>query len=425
VCYSGFGNSGRADILFKQITSIGRCQELPAMTLAVEYLVIIAKPDSFCDSVASLNRLLQVDSSLKLKGGKLTFEDTISSEYEIVGGEIAEKGQRYFHLKFTLVPDNANVERDVVRFADLLKRVRTVVHKVEGQVEVLWDDVSSHYARMAYAVLNDVENLMRKLIANFMLVTVGKEWIAETSPSEVQEAISKSKRKDYTNVLHTVDFIHLADFLVKPYSKRSIQELHAKLKTAATVDDLNALKEYIPISNWQRYFSKLVDCEDEYLNSRWSELYSLRCMVAHNSIVTKTDYDRIMELVGDLRPKLEAAISKLPQVTVPEDEREIVAENAVSSMGRLYGIFVHEWRKLEGWVLQKTAELGRPRPNITEGLRLLRDLEVMDRGTYMRLAMLQEIRNGIVHSTGFELPEDDLRLRILDLQVLLRKLENS
>src|SRR5262249_9796530 len=150
----------------------------------------------------------------------------------------------------------------------------------------------------------EIENLMRKLIANFMLITVGKEWITETSPSEIQEAISRSKRKDYLNVLHTIDFIHLADFLVKPYSKKSTHDLHAKLKAAQKLEDFKALKAYIPESNWTRYFSKLVACEDSFVSRRWAELYELRCKVAHNALVTKLDYERVTELVDELRGRL-------------------------------------------------------------------------------------------------------------------------
>ena len=161
--------------------------------------------------------------------------------------------------------------------------------QAEGEVETLWNDLSSHYAQKAYPLIHEIENLMRRLIANFMLVTVGREWVKETLPKVVDDAVKASKRKegdrDYLNVLHTVDFIHLGALLFDAYSKGTPQELHVKLKDAKNGDDLKALQEFIPESNWNRYFAKLVDWEDGQLKSRWEKLYLLRCKVAHNALI--------------------------------------------------------------------------------------------------------------------------------------------
>ncbi len=230
------------------------------MKAVVEYLIILPKADSFCDSVDGFNRLLQVDSAIKMKGGGVIEyqRDGFSCGYEIRGGEVAGKDQRFFHLRFSLESASSITQAKVDRFAAFLRTVRGIIAKAGGQAETLRDDISFYYSKKAYALVHEIENLMRKLIANFMLITVGKEWVTETSPSEVQEAINRSKRKDYLNVLHTIDFIQLADFLVKPYSKKSIEDLHCKLKGAQKMEEFKALKAYIPESNWTRYFAKLV-----------------------------------------------------------------------------------------------------------------------------------------------------------------------
>lgn len=68
-----------------------------------------------------------------------------------------------------------------------------------------------------------------------------------TLPKVVDDAVKASKRKegdkDYLNVLHTVDFIHLGALLFDAYSKGTPQELHAKLKDAKNAADLKALQE--------------------------------------------------------------------------------------------------------------------------------------------------------------------------------------
>jgi|GEM_PF-4001725 len=205
------------------------------------------------------------------------------------------------------------------------------MHRTVGQPEILWDDISFHYAREIYDEIYRIENLMRKLITNFMLVTVGAGWVDESSPKEIKDVIDRSKRKESLNVLHQVDFIHLADFLLRPYSTATQDELNDLLRKAETVDDLRAAQDLLPQSNWNRYFSEIVDCGDAYLNTRWKELYELRCRVAHNAIVNKDDRDRAVKLVSELAGKVEDAIRKLPQVRVPQSEVEQIAENAATT----------------------------------------------------------------------------------------------
>src|SRR5262249_2738981 len=161
----------------------------------------------------------------------------------------AAKNQRYFHLQFTWDGDPNGPPETLERFLSLLKKVRKTVAQAEGEIETLWDDLSALYAIKAYPLIHEIENLMRRLIANFMLVTVGREWLQETLPKAVEDAVRSSKRKDYLNVLHSVDFIHLGDFLFAPYSKKTSQDLYAKLKLVQTQEDAKALLEFVPESN--------------------------------------------------------------------------------------------------------------------------------------------------------------------------------
>lgn len=303
------------------------------MPVTVEYLVLLPESDTFCDSIESFNQLLKVDSTIKLpKKNEIQHKgegSEFSCGYRISQGEVAEKGQRYYHLTFSWSGDDSSSLDEVDRFSALLKAVRKVIATLKGQVETLWDDVSFYYAKKAYPIIYDIENLLRKLIANFMLINVGTEWVSETSPGEVKEAMDSSKRKDkaYLNVLHTVDFIHLGAFLFKPYPTRTKEELYEKLKSAKETN-LSELRTYIPRSNWQRYFAQIVACEDSYLDTRWKELYDLRCKVAHNALLSRIDFDKIQQLAGEIKPKLEDATQKLHEVSVPPDEIESVVGRA-------------------------------------------------------------------------------------------------
>ena len=264
---------------------------------------------------------------------------------------------------------------------------------------------------------------MRKLIANFMLITVGKEWLTESSPKEIQETINKSKRRDYVNILHTVDFIDLASFLIKPYSRKTTDDLYKELKKANKVDDYEMLKAFIPRSNWQRYFSKIVDCEDTYLQKRWEELYELRCKVAHNAIIGKLEYSRIIELSDDLRAKLQEAINKLPQVSVPRNERDQVAENAVTNISELHGDFIAAWKILENRATEHVSEGSSAIRTLRQASDVLRRQNLITGEQHKQILHSSNIRNQIVHSSIVDYTEAELKQYIVDILHIVDELK--
>jgi hypothetical protein len=145
------------------------------MAITVEYLAIFRRMDSFCNNSASFTRLLQVDSEIRVTGGDIFYQGERACGFRLSDGEVAAKNQRYFHLHFTWDGDPDVPSDSLERFLSLLKKVRKMVAQAEGETETLWDDLSAHYARKAYPLIHEIENLMRQLIANFMLVTVGRE----------------------------------------------------------------------------------------------------------------------------------------------------------------------------------------------------------------------------------------------------------
>jgi hypothetical protein len=78
----------------------------------------------------------------------------------------------------------------------LLKTIKTTIHNAGGQPETLWNDVSFYYSQKAYPLIHKIENLMRKLIAYFMLTTIGKEWVTITSPNALERLLIKAKESN-------------------------------------------------------------------------------------------------------------------------------------------------------------------------------------------------------------------------------------
>ncbi len=296
--------------------------------LKVEYLILIKSKDCFCKNIDSFNNLLRSNSNIYIENNSIKYNQIIV-DYEVQTGKVKE--QSFFHVKFTYNLTN-KVEINLDDYNQLLKNIRKVVHLLDIEFNCVWDDISLYYSTKAYPLINEIENLMRKLITKFMITNVGIEWIDETLPKEVKSVAINNKnkeRKGSSNLLYQIDFIHLADFLFKPYPTQDINNLYKKIKQITTSEELNVeeLRSFIPQSNWQRYFSEIVNCEDSHLQKQWEDLYLLRCKVAHNNTVTKDDYEKIDEIVSDLREKLQEAVNKLEKIEISEDEKETIVEN--------------------------------------------------------------------------------------------------
>lgn len=377
------------------------------MELTTEYLVIIEKKTSealfrLCDSIEAFNKFLQSEQDIEISKNRIKFQNKYSFAYRVTTGEIAGKDQRYFHIRLGVSREEDNLDQ----FIELNKIIKGLVHNAGGQPETLWNDVSLYYSQQAYPYIHRIENLMRKLITYFMLTRVGKEWITETSPSAVREAIDKSKRKQYFDVLYQVDFKHLGDFLFKRYQTKDISELHSKLDTITSVEELcmDELQSFRARSNWDRYFSRIVDCEGAYLDKRWDKLYELRCMVAHNALIGRQDYKTIIDLVNEVEGYLQRALENLGQIQLPEEDKEQIAENVATNISATHGEFLKLWKIFES-VLSEIAvnfdleiETEDYRTNLRKILNLTLENKLIDIDTYHEGKELSEFRNMLVHN---------------------------
>ncbi|NDJ84163.1 hypothetical protein GXP65_24365 [Vibrio campbellii] len=375
----------------------------------VEYLILMDDEGAFCDGKPTFNKLLQVNSDIKISNRKLIYKGSFDVEYGLISGEVENKGQRFFQLTLS-----AKCERDKLDiFVELLRDIKKLIQKSGGKPEILVDDISTFYSQESYPLIHCIENTMRKLITNFMLRKVGTSWLKESSPETFKVAVEKSKRKDAPQV-YKVDFIHLADFLFKPYSVHNTKSLFDKIDAAESIESLKLeqLKEYIPKSNWQRYFSEIVDCEDSFLDSRWRKLYELRCLIAHNAIVTKRDYESIRQLVDEINVSLDKAIKDIDKISVPADDKEIVAESVMSNVNSLYGEFIRTWKRLDSLVIkisritnnhlrERIMADGRIKRVPVPKHILYRDLKkssLLHSELFEKLLYLQNFRNRLMHA---------------------------
>lgn len=311
--------------------------------MKVEYLVLIDSAEEFCRSVASLNNVLQAYEYISINNDLINFQGA-SFPYEVSYEEIGREHQRYFHIKLECLNQNESEKLRV-----LLKSLRTILTKVSGRPpETIWDELSTDLCVRAYPLIHHTENLLRKLITKFMFANVGIGWQKEAIPKEVVESVKIKSAERSQNYLYELDFIQLSNLLFKEYATGDSRKIVETLSYASDIADLNLqeLKGLVPQSNWERYFSPIVDCESAYLTKRWERLYELRCKVAHNRFLTPDELAEIESITSEVDTIFQQALDNLGKVRVSEDQMEEVAINIATTTSESFAEFLLRWEEL-------------------------------------------------------------------------------
>lgn len=388
------------------------------MSISIEYLIIIEKKSSpafygLCDDINSFNKFIQANGAIFQKSPTqlcLTNSKT-SFTYKVWMGYVSDKEQRYFHVKIS-----ANSEKHIGEFVKLAKAIKSSAHGGKAHIETLWNDVSLYYAQKAYPHIHRIENLMRRVITYFMLTRVGKEWISLASPDVVKKEISK-KQNNYVEALFQIDFIQLGDVLFKPYSTSNIENLFEAIEDldAVTVEEISY---YRPKSNWDRHFSKIVDCEAAFLDKRWNHLYKLRCEIAHNKLFGAADFEDVIRLVTEIEPYLVKAFESANHVTISQEDKEKIAESIVSNVNSSIGEFISNWNMLERRIL----DIADQQHSMNDAIKQLFTKNIIDSHTNDQLVSLLKIRNLIVHAAELDFSERELAQSVSIMRYILKHL---
>lgn len=299
--------------------------------MEVELLILIKNDNSFCNNVNAFKSFLNVDSQLSISQNKITLklggEKSISAYFQIETGEIESKKERYF-----LVSLKKDDRSPIENFNELILKIKDIANRINpgnSVINVVWDDVGRHYATEAYPVLNNVENLMRKLISKFLLINVGMNWSKETMVPDLLKKIANHEDDNdhYVNDLFKIDFIHLSDFLFAKKRDLTLSEVDRILaKGKYDKNDTQLLSNYLPRSNWEKYFSSIIEQDQSELEDNWKRLYKLRNKVAHNRFLTKRELSETIGVAGKVTEVLNKAIRKLTEIDLDETQRSLIIE---------------------------------------------------------------------------------------------------
>jgi len=390
------------------------------MELQNEYLIIIDKKTSspfysLCNSVERFNEFIETETKLKVKNNKIKM-DKSNYDYLIKQGKVKGKEQNFFYITLKF---NGN-EESIEEYKDLLRTIKKVFQSNKIIMETLRDDLSFHYSKLAYSLIHNIENMMRKFITYFMITNVGKDWVNESSPTHIQEALDKTKRKEYIDVLQQLDFIHLGDLLFKVYSEDDISDLFKKIKILENNINVSELQSYLPKSNWEKYFKEIIDCDDLYLKKRWEQLYALRNKIAHTSNFTIGDYEDIQTLVSEVKEKLEKTFENIDTIELLDKDKKQLSENIATNINEDIGIFIREWNKLERR-LERLSNSTHP-SNILSNLEKIKEKNHFEASLINSIKKMNIFRNQLIHRTDI-ISYERIKISIEEIKEINNKLK--
>jgi len=334
-----------------------------------EFLILMPDDEAFCSSKKAFVDFLKIDSLLSVAGNKINYrktpkgKDQVTAKFRVDTDKVKSNNERYF----LLLLECEQIDQ-VDEFSELSDRVRTIAERISPgltAVNTLWDGVGRIYAEKSYPIINEVENSMRRLIAKFMLITVGMNWSKDAINAELHKKIEKFEDEDpYISDLHKLDFIHLSQVLFEKKRDLTLEELdRLLLKTAFDANDREKILRYVPKSNWEKYFSALVDDGDQSLEKKWELLYKLRNKVAHNRSVKKKEFEQIRGLANKINEIISKATAKLGEIDINEEDRELIiysyrAESA-SAIGYISEASVAEYYSRNGYEVSPLGEPGQ------------------------------------------------------------------
>lgn len=362
-------------------------------TIVMEYLITFDKKQDFCKNTESFCFLLQSihglvcnDTSILYKNIKIQFENKLL--------DTDDHNNRIFHTTFSI----EKLEYLYI-FEKFIKDVRVLFLNTAYNREVitLYNGISGYYCQKAYPYFYQIENLMRKLLTQFMFVNIGEHWDKTNLPDRLENVILRKKDNNSYDYLYQTDFIHLSQFLFNKNESKMKEDLFQRLKTDIGSLTQGELKKYLPKSNWEKYFEQIVSCEGEMLKKRWERLYELRCIVAHNKVFYNQDYEELKKIISEIRPILLEAIQKLDKVKIKAEEKETLNEELIANSNsklaeflKIYHIF---FQCLEGICSQNDYEI-KNRRNI---FSILKENHIIAEESINKIHEIFQFRDQLVH----------------------------
>ncbi|RUR38047.1 hypothetical protein ELS18_08470 [Clostridium perfringens] len=383
--------------------------------LRVEYLIKVDGSKTLCNSMKTFENLLKISSEIELESDVIKYKN-IDINYNNKK-YLNEDRENVFDLEVYI----NNIE-NISEFEAFLRELKSILYKISDNILILQDDISLYYSVNTYPIFNEVENLMRKLLTKFMVIKVGENWDKDNIPKKVKKSIESSKRKDSYSFLYRADFIDLSKFLFDKYSIKTLQDFSKESLSGKEVNK----EDYIEKSNWERYFSDILKYEDGELQKQWSEMYELRCKIAHNNKFTKEDSKKVLNIYKKIKPVLIDAINKIDDIVIGLEERKVFTESIIGNGDVLLGVFVKKLRELENKIneiyCKKSGDNEYRAKSMYSMIRIIRECTSLGDEVFDDIEKIIRTRNEIFHGVR-SIKDSELQEKIDDIERIIRILD--
>lgn len=304
-----------------------------------EYLLIFSEERKLMQNEEDLIRGLQLNRSLNIE--KIDSENVITfndAKFSLNVKKIKSKNEAYRSYFIDICNMNKVLyDKEKLTIRDLNKEIIATIRELQhSQLNTLRDDLATEFSIEGYKHIHEIENKMRKLITIFMSTKVGLEWIKSNIPQEVIDSIKNKDIKSETQSINTflseTDFIQLSKFLFDKYSTIKTADVHRILNSTKKTIDVDKLMDFVPKSNWQRYFFPEVYSEttdpkernkkEEKLIDDWESLYDLRNKVAHNRFISYEEMKQIIRRKNDIDEVINEALHAIEKIEITEQQEE-------------------------------------------------------------------------------------------------------
>lgn len=293
--------------------------------------------DSICTNISDLNHYLDSHSELAIKDDILIyqFNDDISEKYkiEIETNKVAKSKERYYQIKLQSLDDSNRLES---LFKILKSHLRRIQPK-DSSISTIQNDAYRNNSIEAYPIIFETENSMRRVISKFMLFNLGSSWSKSAVAIEISNYIKKRKEDlEYgTDDIYGTDFKHLSEILFGKYRFKEISQLDNQLsKDKSEWTEIN-LEDYKLISNWERYFSEIIEYNPKKLEEQWQTLYEIRNKVAHNRGISSFELSKLKKTTTEINKVLKQASAKVDDLELSTKEA-VVLGNQIEEIIAMY-----------------------------------------------------------------------------------------
>lgn len=299
------------------------------MMKEIKYLITYKESDTLCENKDGFISLLNAHSYLNVNNDKILLKHKnkeYECSYEINTDRIKninnrEKNENYRYILITIRSED---DKNLSHISRSIKKAAYKINPNNIHINTLWDDIGRSNTINLFPLLNEVENLMRYLISQFMIVNIGTNWSINEIDKKVTQQVESSDISPLNqDDLFKVNFRHLSDILFNEVSRTDTNTLIRLLKkTKFDENDKKTIMNFIPSSNWDRYFKEYIDVDRKTIEENWENLSVHRNHVAHNRNTSQSEYDKIKKTCEYTIKIIREAIGKLESIKIADSDKK-------------------------------------------------------------------------------------------------------